>query len=63
LFVLALSVPLIYGSAAWRRAWSGASGPARLRLERYQLAFVPAFVLAVLRLSAQSYTPFLYFQF
>jgi alginate O-acetyltransferase complex protein AlgI len=63
LFVLALSGPLIYGSAAWRRAWSGAAGPARLRLERYQLAFVPAFVLAVLRLSAQSYTPFLYFQF
>ena len=63
LFVLALSGPLIYGSAAWRRAWSGASGPARLRLERWQLAFVPAFVLAVLRLSAQSYTPFLYFQF
>jgi alginate O-acetyltransferase complex protein AlgI len=61
--VLALSIPLIFGGAAWRRAWAHAQAPERLRLERWQLAFIPAFVLAVLRLSAQSYTPFLYFQF
>jgi len=63
LTVLALSIPLIFGGAAWRRAWAHAQAPERLRLERWQLAFIPAFVLAVLRLSAQSYTPFLYFQF
>jgi alginate O-acetyltransferase complex protein AlgI len=35
----------------------------RPRISRGSLVFVPLFVLAVLRLSAQSYTPFLYFQF
>ena len=63
LFVLALSPLLIYGGAAWRKAHQAATGARRLGLERWQLAFVPVFFLAVLRLSAQSYTPFLYFQF
>ncbi len=33
------------------------------RLNRASAVFVPLFIIAILRLSAQSYTPFLYFQF
>jgi hypothetical protein len=35
----------------------------RLAWENTGLLYLPLFVLAVLRLSASSYTPFLYFQF
>jgi hypothetical protein len=40
-----------------------ASGETEPPILKNALLWVPLFLLAVLRLSAQSYTPFLYFQF
>ncbi|MCB9741615.1 MAG: MBOAT family protein [Alphaproteobacteria bacterium] len=58
LTMMLLGFFIVYSEPVWRRrvAESG-------RWQRWEWVFVPLFALALLRLSAQSYTPFLYFQF
>jgi alginate O-acetyltransferase complex protein AlgI len=59
LCALTLGLALVAIAPLWRRmVQRGSRSMARL-----QVVFVPLFVLALLRLAAQSYSPFLYFQF
>ena len=48
---------------AWFAPWWHGRCAVDPRWKRLELVFVPLFLLAVTRLEAQSYTPFLYFQF
>ncbi|MCB9759856.1 MAG: MBOAT family protein [Alphaproteobacteria bacterium] len=60
--MVAVGLVLVY-VAPWWRALREAGAAWGRRLGPVELAFVPLFALALLRLSAQSYSPFLYFQF
>ena len=65
LVTMLLAAVLVYLAPVWGHRVGEVGG----RLLRPRLAtaatlsLLPLFVLAVLKLSAQSYTPFLYFQF
>lgn len=55
---------LVFVAPAWRDQVAATADPTRkARLASVYLVFLPLFVLGLLRLSAQSYVPFLYFQF
>ncbi|MCB9797192.1 MAG: MBOAT family protein [Alphaproteobacteria bacterium] len=56
--MLVMGFIIVYVEPRWRRLVAEGHG-----WQRWELSFVPLFALALLRLSAQSYTPFLYFQF
>lgn len=61
--MLPVAIGVVYAAPALR-AWNAALPEAkRQRNMNATMLYVPLFVLAVMRLSAQSYTPFLYFQF
>jgi alginate O-acetyltransferase complex protein AlgI len=62
-FMLVVGFGVIYG-VPWLNTRQATDSDTWVpRVTRGSLVFVPLFVIAVLRLSAQSYTPFLYFQF
>jgi alginate O-acetyltransferase complex protein AlgI len=63
IFVLGLSFLLLYLGPRVNSRAAVASGETEPPILKNALLWVPLFLLAVLRLSAQSYTPFLYFQF
>lgn len=63
IFVLGLSFLLLYMGPRVNSRAAVASGETEPPILKNALLWVPLFLLAVLRLSAQSYTPFLYFQF
>lgn len=51
-------------AAPWWRAWlEHLPGHAQARLENAHLAVIPLFLLGVIKLAAETYSPFLYFQF
>ena len=54
---------LIYLAPWWRFFLQGLSLQRRERVINVHLLIIPLFILGVLRLSAQSFSPFLYFQF
>ncbi len=63
LVMLGVGGVMVYVGPSWRRRLEALTAPDRIRLARAELLFIPLFALALLRLGAQSYTPFLYFQF
>ena len=63
LLMLPLAVGVVFAAPAWRSWLTALATDRRFVWENAGVLYVPLFLLAVLRLSAQSYTPFLYFQF
>jgi hypothetical protein len=63
LFMLPAAVGVVFAAPVWRSWLAALPAPRRLVWENTGLLYVPLFLFAVLRLSALSYTPFLYFQF
>jgi len=63
LTALVLGIGLAYAAPWWRSYKLRQPAPRQSGLAAVDLVFVPLFALALLRLTAQSYTPFLYFQF
>ncbi len=61
--MLVLGIVVVYAAPYWREWKQKLTGVEAARWRHTSLAYIPLFVLAVLRLSAQSYSPFLYFQF
>ncbi len=61
--MLVVGLVLVWVAPAWRDFVGSRSEASRGRWANSYLVFVGLFVVAVSRLAAQSYTPFLYFQF
>jgi alginate O-acetyltransferase complex protein AlgI len=62
-WTLVLGCALAFAGPAWRAWLDRIVEDRRRRFENAALLYIPLFAVAVLRLSANSYTPFLYFQF
>ena len=63
LAVMLLAVVIIYVAPHWRGILERAPEARRERLINLHMIILPLFLFGILRLSAQSYSPFLYFQF
>ena len=60
---IAIGIAFVYLAPRWTTLSAEAVRTSKLRFAHSPLLITPLFVLAVLRLAAQSYSPFLYFQF
>jgi alginate O-acetyltransferase complex protein AlgI len=60
---LVLGIALVYIAPWWRGMLERVPAGTYLRLVNMHLMIIPLFVLGVLRLSAENFSPFLYFQF
>jgi len=63
LVVMLLAVVILYVAPYWRHLLERAPEVRRERLINLHMIILPLFILGILRLSAQSFSPFLYFQF
>jgi alginate O-acetyltransferase complex protein AlgI len=63
LTVLLLAVVLIFVAPIWRNFLQDLNVSHRVLLSHIHLLIIPLFILGIFRLIAQSYSPFLYFQF
>jgi alginate O-acetyltransferase complex protein AlgI len=61
--MLVVGIGVVYAAPYWRRWKETLTGERAARWRYTSLAYIPLFLVAVMRLSAQSYSPFLYFQF
>jgi alginate O-acetyltransferase complex protein AlgI len=63
LWTIAIGIGFVYLAPHWTRLDADGVRTSKLRFAHSPWLITPLFVLAVLRLAAQSYSPFLYFQF
>ena len=63
LATIAMGIAFVYLAPKWTTLSAEGVLTSKLRFAHSPFVITPLFVLAVLRLAAQSYSPFLYFQF